>query len=522
MSLPEDQYIPPQLPFPIISTTATSPPNNHHHEINHTPQLVHHHDTTNAVTTHPESQVCYENDFWIDRKNWTFLNHGAFGGAVRVGYHRAAQWRHYTELQPLRYYDRQLLPHLVYATRCMAQFMNVIVPQSHFVVLPNVTSGLNAVLAGHCRLFGSGNNNNNNNSSAHCILWDTTYGSVKKMAQHYYHSPNNITEIPFQAQYLHHLAAAVTRSGGSTTTTQPEQVFVDALDDCLTKNQQLLEQKHVCFVLDHVTSNTAFTMPIELLARHMKDRIPNCTVVVDGAHALLMHDVNIQQYFQSGCIDIYVTNGHKWFAAPKGVAFMAVNPQNDIANAIVQRPAVISHGVDEMDLFSRYVWDGCRDYNAALAIPAVINYWQQFDRTVMRQMAKDKLRRGVHILACAWHAHHTSAPAVSSDTTTTTKVDTSSWPGVVTLVDFESSVVSSFMVLVQLPLFLRFDDAQVGSPNYTSVHAKMVQDYLFHHQIEVPIKCINGKLYVRVSCHIYNTLNDFEQLAHCLLKMPYR
>jgi hypothetical protein len=32
-------------------------------------------------------------DFLLDRKKWSFLNHGAFGAALRVGYDRAEQWR---------------------------------------------------------------------------------------------------------------------------------------------------------------------------------------------------------------------------------------------------------------------------------------------------------------------------------------------------------------------------------------------------------------------------------------------
>ena len=32
-------------------------------------------------------------DFLLDREKWTFLNHGAFGAALRVGYDRAEQWR---------------------------------------------------------------------------------------------------------------------------------------------------------------------------------------------------------------------------------------------------------------------------------------------------------------------------------------------------------------------------------------------------------------------------------------------
>jgi isopenicillin-N epimerase len=35
----------------------------------------------------------------------------------------------------------------------------------------------------------------------------------------------------------------------------------------------------------------------------------------------------------------------------------------------------------------------------------------------------------------------------------------------------------------------------------------------FQHHIEVPIKCVHGSLYARVSCHIYNELEDYARLA---------
>lgn len=33
------------------------------------------------------------------------------------------------------------------------------------------------------------------------------------------------------------------------------------------------------------------------------------------------------------------------------------------------------------------------------------------------------------------------------------------------------------------------------------------------HHIEVPIKTIQGTLYVRISAHIYNTLDDYKHLT---------
>jgi selenocysteine lyase/cysteine desulfurase len=441
LSIPDSEHTPPSLPFEVapLQTTAN-------------------HDD-------------YKNDFAIDFSNWTFLNHGAFGAALNVGSQRAGQWRRFAEQQPLRYFDRNLLPHLAYTARCMAQFLDVPVQSNHVLVLPNVTAGVNAVLSGHARQHGS--------KQAHCILWDTTYGAVKKMAQQYY---SNITEIPLQSpRYLDRLSKAAS----------PDEVFLEALDDCLSQNPHL-EQGHVSFILDHTTSNSALKMPIERLAQLVKERLSpdRCLVIVDGAHGLWMHDLHLKQYFASG-VDIYMTNGHKWFSAPKGIAFMIL-PHDCTAVDVVQRPAIVSHGMDQPDLFSRYVWDGCRDYAAALSVPAVVQYWQQHDVATLRASCRDMLRYGVQLLAQAWQSD--------------------------ALIDIDSSVGSSLMTLVRLPLWLRFDDK---GPQ-TSVHAKMVQDYLFRQNVEVPIKCINGKLYVRVSCHVYNTTDDFEKLSQCILKIPYR
>ena len=164
---------------------------------------------------------------------------------------------------------------------------------------------------------------------------------------------------------------------------------------------------------------------------------------------------------------------------------------DSIASSILRRPAVLSHGVDEPDLFSRFVWDGCRDYSAALSIPAVLEYWQH--PSDIRQKCRDILSTGIRLLAESWH------PAVGDCP--------SSWPGIVTLVPLESILLSP-MALVALP-------AKFGSEN-TSADGKSVQDYLYSQNVEVPVKCIRGRLFVRISCHIYNRTDDFEHLARTI------
>ena len=44
--------------------------------------------------SNPLDDFRYASDFLLDREKWTFLNHGAFGAALRVGYDRAEHWRY--------------------------------------------------------------------------------------------------------------------------------------------------------------------------------------------------------------------------------------------------------------------------------------------------------------------------------------------------------------------------------------------------------------------------------------------
>lgn len=95
----------------------------------------------------------------LDRAKWTFLNHGAFGLAVDAGLRRADSWRRCLEAQPLRYFDRHLLPHLVHGARGMVDFVTENEADASRVregtaMIPNLTSGMNAVIGGHARRVG--------------------------------------------------------------------------------------------------------------------------------------------------------------------------------------------------------------------------------------------------------------------------------------------------------------------------------------------------------------------------------
>ena len=406
-------------------------------------------------------------DFLLDRETWTFLNHGAFGAALRVGYDRAEQWRFHLERQPLRYFDRDLLPHMVYSARRLASFCRA--SRDDFTLIPNVTYGLNTILRGYHATHGD---------KSHVILWDTSYGSLKKMAQRY--CQQRVTEIPVSD----HFDQLWNNSSDSCVF---ERAFLETLQKMRNDgNDNQIENS--LLILDHTTSNTALNMPIERISRLAKEA--NMLVMVDGAHGLLAHDLSLNETDLPN-VDFYVGNGHKWLSCPRGIGFLYC-PHAFLRESILDQPAVISHGIGQ-GFQSRFLWDGCRDYAAALSVPAVLDHWedQKVDGNNLqfRSKIRNKLKEVTDLLGQSWHGNLKRSLLAPLE------------------------LHSPMMALVRLPESIQ------SSPS-TSAHAKAVQDYLYDNFIEVPIKCVNGVLYIRISCHVYNEIHEYQRLAETILRFP--
>eukprot|EP00536_Pseudo-nitzschia_multiseries_P013857 jgi/Psemu1/213044/e_gw1.624.45.1 len=422
----------------------------------------------------PSDRIKSSSDFLIDRQKWTFLNHGAFGGALRLGYDRAEKWRYHLERQPLRFFDRDLLPHLVYSARRLASFCHT--SRDHLTLIPNVTYGLNTILRGYRATYGE---------NSHVILWDTSYGSLKKMAHEY--CQQRVTEIPVSNFFYQFW-------GGSLR--EPSDVFEVALRQTLEKIKTCNKNNEIenaLLVLDHTTSNTALNMPLHKLSKVAKEM--GMLVMVDGAHGILAHDLVLNPT-ELPDVDFYIGNGHKWLSCPRGIGFLYC-PHASLRDTILHQPAVMSHGMGQ-GFQSRFLWDGCRDYAAALSVPAVLDFWEQRQinnndvyGVSFRTQIHDRLREAVQLLSQSWHGDG----------------------------DWERSLLAPLALHSPMMALVRLPDRMQSSPS-TSDEAKAVQDFLYDNTIEVPIKCIRGVLYVRISCHVYNEIHEYQRLADTLLKFP--
>lgn len=280
--------------------------------------------------------------FPLDIPHWTFLNHGAFGCTLSPILRENARWREWIERQPLRFFDRELLPLIVFSLRHVAKVLGC--SATDLFPLPNVTSGLNLIL--HSIPL---------ERDDIIVYFNVTYGSTKKMMRHY----------------------AAER--GAVALEISLQLPIVSEDDIIAQILRHISPRVRLVVIDHVTSNTALSLPIQQIARAVKSASDGrALVAVDGAHSLFSQRVQLSDL--AADVDFWLTNAHKWFCAGKGAALLWLSPRLE---AMTMKPLVISHGFQSSDhvsvsrehLLSSLVWDGCRDYVSLVSLPSVSRVW---------------------------------------------------------------------------------------------------------------------------------------------------
>jgi selenocysteine lyase/cysteine desulfurase len=456
--IPEASYSPPELPFYPITMADT-------HFSARQAQLL-----ADAASTSFGHEM-RERHFLLD-PSWTFVNHGAFGGVVRSAFEEAEQWRRYCESQPLRFFDRDLLPHLAHSVRSLAQFIGA--PATDMVLLPNATAGLNVAIngvVGRPRKTGD-------RAQRRVFLFDSAYGSVKTMA------------------------AEACKSAGAALDIVPLPVPLPA--DPLSAREAIVQAARNAIqpgtalaIFDHTASNLAINFPIDELVAVARN--VGAITLIDGAHGLLARPLALggalgADEAASGAVvkgegsgaDLYVSNCHKWLASPKSCGFLFARPEYQA----LCEPLAVSHGHGR-GFLSSHVWDGCRDYAAALTLPRLLQFWGAVGAEASRGYSEALVHDAAIHLGQAWG----------------TLDEVNRWAGPAPL------ALHGSMALIPLP-----QSVPGRSSGATSADAKMVQDALHtDHRVECPIKCVGGRLYARISAQIYNQLEDYERLGDAVL-----
>ena len=88
--------------------------------------------------------------------------------------------------------------------------------------------------------------------------------------------------------------------------------------------------RSVCLCLCVVyASQPAVVLPVQELTRLVHSTVSDSLVLIDGAHAPGQVPLQIDQLGA----EFYVGNCHKWLYAPKGTAFLAVAPSQQLQHS---------------------------------------------------------------------------------------------------------------------------------------------------------------------------------------------
>jgi isopenicillin-N epimerase len=225
-------------------------------------------------------------------------------------------------------------------------------------------------------------------------------------------------------------------------------------------------------------------MPIARLVAALAER--GVETLVDGAHAPGMVDLDVRAVGAA----YYTGNCHKWLCAPKGAGFLYVRRDRQAT----VRPTVISHGAtaartDRSRFLVEFDWTGTHDPSAYLCVPEAIRVlgaalaggWPALRarNRALALAARDVLCRALGV----------APPAPDS--------------------------MLGSMATVPLP------DSPVRSSSLPPPFDPLQDALLERFTIEVPVFPWPGppRRFVRVSCQLYNTIEQYERLAAALVEL---
>lgn len=262
----------------------------------------------------------------------TYLNHGAFGACPRRIRHERQALLDQLESNPTRFFGREL-PRLINRARAeAADFVGA--DPDHFAFLTNTTEGINTVL--RSLDLGPGDQ---------ILITDHGYGACANAAR-----------------FVAERTGAELRVATLPFPVGDPAAVVDAIADSVTDRTRLA-------IVDHITAFSAMVLPIADIVDALKSR--GVPTLVDGAHAPGMVDLDVEAIGAA----FYVGNFHKWLCAPRGAAFLHVDPE--FIDQI--RPLVISHGAsrpttDASRFHLEFDWQGTRDVTPWLVVPQAIDF----------------------------------------------------------------------------------------------------------------------------------------------------
>jgi isopenicillin-N epimerase len=360
-----------------------------------------------------------------------YFNHGSQGACPRPVFEVYQDWQRTFAEQPVAF-GRRHGDAIHDARRALADYVGA--APDNLVYVINATMGINIVARALCL-----------SPDDEVLSSDHEYGAIERAWQFNCDKQG--------ARYVRQPIPTPITSAGEV---------VDAIWSAVTPRTRVL-------ALSHITSPTAWILPIAALARRAREA--GILTVIDGAHAPGQIPLALDELG----VDFYTGNCHKWMLAPPGSALLYARPEvQDLLE-----PLIVSWGWGNdtprvTPFVDAHQIQGTRDVSAFLAVPAAIEFMAAHDWDSVRARCHDLVRDARR----RWAAHTGLAPLTP---------DGDGW----------------FAQMASLPL-----------PPCDTAHLKT---WLYdEHHIEVPIVTWHEQPLLRLSVQGYNTAQEVEILLEAL------
>ena len=218
-------------------------------------------------------------------------------------------------------------------------------------------------------------------------------------------------------------------------------------------------------IVDQISSATALVLPVAALVEVCHDY--GVPVVVDGAHAPGLIDAPA-----ADGADFWTGNFHKWPASPRATAGLVVAEQWRSATV----PLIVSWSEHDERLPERFDMQGTYDYTPWIAAPESLRLLDELDWPVRRSQLSTMIDEGAKVVA---KALGTGVAQVAHQAPT--------------------------MRLVELPSSVDVTAAE-------AIKERVSRDL----KAEITLTGFDGRGFIRLSVHAYNSLQDYEELSERL------
>ncbi len=223
-------------------------------------------------------------------------------------------------------------------------------------------------------------------------------------------------------------------------------------------------------VLDQIVAASAQLNPVEAMVREVRRLRPDCFIVIDAAHVA----GQLRQPIPAG-VDAWVSNFHKWVAAPRpSAALVAVSER-----ARHELAPLAGSWNTELGFPLSFDSQGTADLSAYLATPAAFDFLARWSWDAREQHCRNTVTEAAALLAGAWGVQLPTHPELCAPN----------------------------MRIVPLPGNQRLTTAE---------EAALIVAARKHLLAEIAVTSPGGVTGVRLSAYLYNDVADYE----CLRDLP--